>query len=172
MTTPRPPRLRMLSVTLAGLSGLMALRTCEPAAREPVVTVSPAPADPVQAEALAFANVYRAGSGLAPLVWDDRIAAAAARHSGDQAATHTLTHTGSDGSSPRSRMVDAGYPTRWWAENAAAGYRTGTDVVWGWMDSPGHARNILNPRAFHVGIAVAYAADGTEFWTMALASGG
>ncbi len=174
-TTRSPRRYRMLSVTLASFTGLLGLRACDtPVVEEAntLIEAPAAPADPILAEAFSFANVYRAGAGLPSLVWDDRVAAAAARHSADQAAMASLTHTGSDGSSPKIRMRDAGYPTRWWAENAAAGYPSGTDVVWGWMNSPGHARNVLNGAAVHVGIAVAYAADGTSYWTMDLASGG
>jgi uncharacterized protein YkwD len=175
-TTRSPRRYRALSVTLASVSGLFLIRSCEPPASEPVAVAAPAPApapaDAVLADALAQTNLYRAGNGVANLVWDERLAAAAARHSADQAAVATLTHTGSDGSSPKSRMREAGYPARWWAENAASGYPTANDVVWGWMNSPGHARNILNPSAVHVGIAVAYAADGTPFWTMDLGSDG
>ncbi len=165
----------MLSVTLASFSGLLALRTCEAPTQDsqPVIeAIAPAPADPLLLEAFSTANVYRAGNGLPNLIWDERAAAAAARQSADQAATHALSHTGADGSTAKSRLRAAGYPTKWWAENAAAGYRTGTDVIWGWMNSESHARYILSPSAVHIGIGIAYAADGTSYWTMDLASGG
>lgn len=176
MNTARSPRrYRMLSVTLASFSGLLALRTCEapPQDAEPVIEVAaPAPADPLLLEAFTTANVYRAGNGLPSLIWDERAAAAAAQQSTDQATSHALSHTGADGSTAKSRLRTAGYPTKWWAENAAAGYQTGTDVIWGWMNSESHARYILSPSAVHIGIGIAHAADGTSYWTMDLASGG
>lgn len=167
-------RTRLLSVTLGSFGSLIALRACaveQPPTPDPSAVVI-TPQDPVLAEALRETNVWRAGLGLPALTWDTRAAEAARHHSEDLAAQDSLSHHGSDGSNPKTRMRDAGYPTVWWAENAAAGYPTAKDVVWGWMNSPAHAANVLNPQATDVGIAVAYSADGTPYWTMDLASGG
>ncbi|MBO3740117.1 CAP domain-containing protein, partial [Actinoplanes flavus] len=51
------------------------------------------------------------------------------------------------------------------SENIAYGYRTATDVVTGWMNSPGHRANILNCKSKTVGVGVAYATDGTPYYT-------
>ena len=145
-------------------------RSCTPAPPEP------APA-PVQVSAdiqrvVDLTNAERSARGRGALTIDGRLVDAAQRHSNDMAAMNTLTHTGSDGSNPGQRMRDAGYPTSYWAENAAAGYSSADDVMNGWMNSSGHRANILSSRVVHIGVAVAYAADGTPYWTMTLASGG
>jgi uncharacterized protein YkwD len=40
----------------------------------------------------------------------------------------------------------------------------------GWMNSSGHRANILNANFVDIGVAVAYASDGTAYWTMVLAA--
>jgi uncharacterized protein YkwD len=47
-------------------------------------------------------------------------------------------------------------------ENIAYGYRTPSDVVTGWMNSPGHRANILNGSFKQIGVG--YVADG-NYWT-------
>jgi uncharacterized protein YkwD len=117
-------------------------------------------------------NAERAARGLAGLTIDSRLVAAAQGHSNDQAAFNSLNHDGSDYSNPKDRMVRQGFQPGWWAENVASGYASSDDVMSGWMNSSGHRKNILNSRVTHIGVAVAYAADGTPYWTMKLASGG
>jgi uncharacterized protein YkwD len=41
-------------------------------------------------------------------------------------------------------------------------------VMKGWMNSAGHKANILGNYT-QIGVAVAYSADGTPYWTMDLA---
>lgn len=41
-------------------------------------------------------------------------------------------------------------------ENLAAGQSTPEAVVKGWMNSPGHAKNIMNPKVTHIGVACYY----------------
>jgi len=81
----------------------------------------------------------------------------------------TMTHTGSDGSSPGDRISRVGYPAGTWAENVAAGYGSAAGVIEGWMGSDGHRENILDPSFTAIGVASAQASDGTLYWTMVLA---
>ena len=173
----RRSRVRLLSVTLASFGSLIMLRACDVAPEtDPTTTeapmAAPMPADPVLADVLAQVNTFRAGAGVGQLTWSDPIAAAAARQSADIAARGSRDHVGTDGSTPKSRMRDAGYPTKWWAESVASGFSTASAVVWAWMNSEDHRNNLLNSQAMHVGIAVARSADGTPYWTIDLASGG
>jgi len=49
----------------------------------------------------------------------------------------------------------------------AAGYASAADVVSGWMNSPGHRANILDPNMLYIGVGYAYL-SGTSygsFWT-------
>ena len=81
----------------------------------------------------------------------------------------TMTHTGSDGSSPGDRISRVGFPAGAWAENVAAGYGSAAGVIEGWMGSEGHRENLLDPSFTSIGVASAQASDGTLYWTMVLA---
>ena len=50
-------------------------------------------------------------------------------------------------------------------ENIAMGQRTPTEVVSGWMDSPGHRENILNEEFGHLGVGVALDSSGRLYWS-------
>ncbi len=100
----------------------------------------------------------------APLTLNTRLVLAAIGHSEDMLSTGVMTHTGSDGSDPGERVTRTGYRFSTWGENVAAGYRTPASVVAGWLGSPGHCRNIMNPAFTELGGARA-----GNFWTMVLA---
>jgi uncharacterized protein YkwD len=159
-------------------SGVGALGAA-PAPPSPTAKPSPAPARSTGApsrgrqrttvelredEVVTLTNRERARAGCADLRVDSRLHAAARAHSEDMAATGTMSHTGSDGSTPWDRAEDAGY-TQAMAENVAVGYRTPADVVEGWMNSDGHRANILNCDAKAIGVGLAYGRDGTPYWT-------
>jgi uncharacterized protein YkwD len=79
-----------------------------------------------------------------------------------------MSHVGTDGSNPGTRIQRSGYPVWMWGENVAAGYGDATAVMGGWMASPGHRDNILNGNFVEIGVGLAYAADGTPYWSMEL----
>jgi uncharacterized protein YkwD len=64
-------------------------------------------------------------------------------------------HTNPDGLAPYDRMRAAGYKGSSYGENIAKGQRTCEEVMQGWMDSPGHRANILNPSFATIGIGIA-----------------
>lgn len=51
------------------------------------------------------------------------------------------------------------------AEHIAAGQHTAAEVVTGWMNSPGHRANILNPAVRHVGVGLTAAGPDGICWT-------
>jgi len=115
---------------------------------------------------LASVNAQRAQAGVGALSLCGTLTTAAQRHSEDQAAHNSMTHTGSDGSTLGTRAGRAGY-NGWTAlgENVAYGY-TGVDsVMTGWMNSSGHRANILSSTYTHVGFGRATSGSGTEYWT-------
>lgn len=114
-------------------------------------------------------NARRAEHGLDPVRANRRLMSAARVHSADQAAMQRMTHTGSDGSNVGQRLSRAGYDWSNWAENVAAGYPSARSVVRGWMGSTAHRANVLAADVRHIGVARAYASDGTPYWTMVLA---
>jgi uncharacterized protein YkwD len=142
----------------------------EPARR----VVQPAAAGPAQpdqtAGVLELINAARADAGLAPLVWNDQVAAAAAAHSADMAATGTMSHTGSDGSDGGDRLTAEGFRWSAWGENIASGYTTAHSLFDAWMASSGHRRQILGSHRY-VGLAVATSSTGTPYWTLVVATG-
>lgn len=140
---------------------------------KPTGAPAPAPTPELSAElqqVLNLTNAERTSRGLAPLVHNSLLGAAADAHSRDQAARGQLTHTGSDGSNPGQRISRAGYVWRTWAENAAAGYGSAGAVMAGWMGSSGHRANILNPNMTEVGLGIAYTSSGYPYWTQVFAA--
>jgi uncharacterized protein YkwD len=117
---------------------------------------------------LAAINTERAQRGMAALTPDPRLTEAALTHACDSAARNRMGHQGSDGSDLGDRVKREGYRYRAIAENVAAGYRTPTSVVEGWMNSSGHRRNILTRNARDVGLGIATARDGTLHWVLNL----
>lgn len=114
-------------------------------------------------------NQERAAAGCGAVKVNTKLANAARLHSQDQAEHNNMSHTGSDGSSPWQRSERAGY-TNAIGENVAMGYRTPAAVMDGWMNSDGHRANILNCSAKAIGVGLAYASDGSPYWTQMFGS--
>ena len=110
-------------------------------------------------------NTERARAGLAPVAWQDQVAAAAMAHSIDQARMNLMTHTGSDGSDAGARLTQAGFVWHAWGENVAAGYMSVPAVFDGWMGSPGHKTQILG-NYLYIGMGASASATGTVYWTL------
>jgi len=80
---------------------------------------------------------------------------AADEHARDMAKKKFFEHEGSDGSQPRDRVLRAGYHSRLTGENIALGPESAEEVVAGWLASPGHCANIMEPRFRDIGVGVA-----------------
>lgn len=117
------------------------------------------------AEVTALTNAERAAAGLAPLVPDAGLTAAAQAHSGDMVARDFYAHTTPEGREPWDRAAAAGCAHRAIGENIACGQRTAAEVVRGWMDSPGHRANILSPDFTHIGVGYAAGSTAGTYWT-------
>ena len=94
---------------------------------------------------------------------DERLVAAAQGHSDDMAARDYFDHESPEGEGPGERAAAEGY-TEWSGENIALGYAIAEAVVEGWMDSPGHRRNILDCDSKATGVGVADSDRGI-YWT-------
>lgn len=142
--------------------------TPPPAPRSPA-TPPPPPPPPVpgrgglSAEVVAATNVERARFGLPALTVEPRLALAAQAHGEDMVARRFFSHDSPDGRSVADRVLAAGYHYSVVAENIAAGQRTAPEVVDGWMNSPGHRKNILSRDVSQIGIGFA---TGGEYGTM------
>lgn len=108
----------------------------------------------------------------APLAWHDALGAAALAHSQDMAAQRYFSHQAGDGSVAGDRALLAGYRWRRIGENIAAGQEDPGQVVAGWLGSPGHCANIMDPGFAHMGAAYAVnpaSRRGSIYWTQVFA---
>lgn len=103
-----------------------------------------------------------------PVSWNPQLGQAALAHSRDMAARRYFSHRAKDGSQPADRAARAGYAWRQVGENIAFGQNTPDEAVAGWLDSPGHCANIMNPGFTEMGAAYGVAAEkrsGIVYWT-------
>lgn len=115
---------------------------------------------------VSLTNSFRQQNGLAPLSLNYRLSSAAQTHTQNMAFQDFVSHTGVDGSTVGQRVSATGYKWSLVAENIAAGYQTATDVVQGWIDSPGHRENLLNPDVTEIGVGYYFLAGdaGNAIW--------
>ncbi|WP_052194758.1 CAP domain-containing protein [Aureimonas altamirensis] len=119
--------------------------------------------------ALASVNRFRAANGLPPLSIDGRLMQAARIQAEAMAASDTLSHTA--GGRLPGRVSVAGYEWSTTAENIGRGYADYEAAMRGWIGSPGHRRNLLNPNIVHIGFAGARRADGgRNYWAQVFAA--
>ena len=148
-----------------------------PTLAEPV-TEAPVDTPPSFAEeVLRLTNEFRAENGLSPLTMNDELVTTAQKHSQAMAEGDFFSHTGLNGSAPWDRAEDEGYTANAMGENIAAGQLTPEQVVQGWIDSPGHRANMLNPSYTELGVGYVELANDTgqvnynRYWTQLFGSG-
>jgi uncharacterized protein YkwD len=117
----------------------------------------------IRTATLCLVNRERLGHGESALKADGELQAAAQAHSEDMAAGDYFEHDGRGGSTPVSRMRQAGY-----IFSSRIGYAVGENIAWatlglstpqaivaGWMSDAGHRANILEAKFRDTGIGVA-----------------
>jgi len=118
---------------------------------------------------LRLTNEFRQGEGLPDLLPDEALAAVARAHSEDMVVREFYSHENPYGLGPRDR-IEAALGDRYYlattAENIA--YRSSAGSLFidmppgelarsyaqGWIDSPPHRENLLDPSLTHIGIGV------------------
>lgn len=105
-------------------------------------------------EVLRLSNAERAKVGAAPLQLNDQLMKAAQDYAAVLAPGPCFEHTCPPEPDLGVRAKNAGYTGGRLGENIAAGDQTPADVVAGWMGSPGHRANILNPGYRELGVGV------------------
>ncbi|MDO8695590.1 MAG: CAP domain-containing protein [Pseudomonas sp.] len=123
-------------------------------------TINSARTQPRQCGAQAFA-------ASPPLVWNATLATAAEQHSRAMANGNFFDHKDRDGRTPGDRAELAGYVGQQIGENIAAGHDSARQVVDGWLASPGHCANLMNPEFRELGAAYAVdpKSDAGIYWT-------
>ena len=110
-------------------------------------------------------NDERKKHGVSSLTWDERLAPITYAHSTDMASGNYLAHVNRAGLDATERALKAGYDCRQGryvgvGENIAIETadlpNIATDAVIGWMGSPGHRRNILDPTYRSSGVGAAW----------------
>jgi uncharacterized protein YkwD len=90
-----------------------------------------------------------------PVRLSGTLAGVALGHAADMAAHNYFEHEDLAGRSPAQRVRAVGYQEKLVGENIAYGPKSAEEVVQGWLDSPGHCENIMDPRFAEMGIAYA-----------------
>jgi uncharacterized protein YkwD len=135
------------------------------------VVPSAAQADPT-AELLSRINAARVANGLPPYALNDKLAATAQAHSQDMASKSKVDRVGSDGSTPKSRILAAGYG-QWTIgpviDEAIYGGTGGAQEAFDWwMSTDTDKGRLLSTRFREVGIGAATASNGWTYWTLDL----
>jgi len=109
----------------------------------------------------------QAFAATTPLAWNATLAGAAESHTRAMANQNFLDHIDRDGRTPGDRAELAGYAGQQTGENIAAGQDTPRKVVDGWLASPGHCANLMNPQYSELGAAYAVdpKSDAGIYWT-------
>ena len=116
-------------------------------------------------------NQYREAAGLPPLDRVSKIDQIARSHSQDMAERNYFEHETPEGLDPTDRGNAAGYGCRkdygsyytfglgenifWHSGGWYGAERLAEEIMEGWMDSPGHRQNIMDPNYDRIGVGVA-----------------
>jgi uncharacterized protein YkwD len=113
----------------------------------------------------------RTMAAVPPLKWHSSLYAAAAGHSLDMARRNYFEHQSPEGRAVSDRAAAQRYPWKFVGENIAAGTRTLDDAMQGWLESPDHCRNIMDPGFEEVAVACVQqpGSHWGTYWTMVLA---
>lgn len=87
-----------------------------------------------------------------PLTTDPALRCAARLHAKDMGVQDYFDHDSLDGRSMADRVNETGYRWSSIGENIAVGQRSPEQVVQGWLDSPGHCRNMMAPQFKELGV--------------------
>ncbi|EAW38663.1 CAP domain-containing protein [Lyngbya sp. PCC 8106] len=111
-------------------------------------------------------NEFRAENGLSPLSLNSQLVMAAENHSENMALQDFFDHQGVNGDDVSDRISIIGYNYFTAGENIGAGYSTPETVVEGWINSPGHRANLLNPDFTEIGVGYFFLENdtGNENW--------
>lgn len=127
-----------------------------------VVQISGASAQ--EGDMLARINALRSSVGRGAYTLNGALSAAAQSQAQWMADTGEIVHTRPDGSSPRSRAMNAGYSSAMISENIYRGTNASGDAAWTfWINSPIHYNGLVSPNYTEVGIGSANGSTGRAY---------
>jgi uncharacterized protein YkwD len=130
----------------------------------PGTKLSGAKASDLENQLASAVNAARSQAGCHALKNDGRLRSSAGAHSDDMAKKGYVSRTGSDGSSFSDRIRKAGYRDPL-GEDVGRGYQTAQQALDAWMAQPDQQAPIVDCAATAIGVGVAFAKDGTVYWT-------
>lgn len=104
------------------------------------------------------------------LHWDGSLASVATAHSRDMARRNYFDHRSPEGRTVRDRVAKTPYKMKMVGENLAGGDPQVASAIQGWIDSPDHCENLMNPQFTEVAVACV-GQKGSQwgtYWTMVL----
>jgi uncharacterized protein YkwD len=111
----------------------------------------------------ARAQTQKCGSKTMPAVgpvdYSDEIAKAAQAHAQDMADKTYFSHDSLDGRAFDQRIAATKYRGSPGGENIASGFPTAQETLKGWLNSPGHCVNLMDPDFDHMGLGLAFHND-------------
>ncbi|KAB7707203.1 hypothetical protein F9802_09355 [Bacillus aerolatus] len=119
----------------------------------------------MEKQILNLVNQERAKTGAAPLKFAADVEKVAQLKSEDMMKNNYFDHNSPTYGSPFKMMDQFGVAYTFAGENIAAGYSTAEAVMKGWMNSPGHRANILNPNYTEIGIGIAKGGEYGTYYT-------
>jgi hypothetical protein len=122
---------------------------------------------------LSSTNAARSTNGLAGLQLNDKLDAAAQAKANDMATRNYWSHYTPEGNPPWVFVTNQSYSYQKLGENLATGFSSEQATVDGWMASPPHRENLLDPAFTEIGFGFAnnpdYTAAGGGPQTIAVA---
>lgn len=119
----------------------------------------------IREEFAQWVNSLRADRGLRPLAINLTLDRAAKGHACDMATNAFMSHSGSNGSTLKTRLKRAGYGLKTATENLATSSSAPNSATPArlWLNSPSHLVNLLNPDITEMGLEITVARGKTYY---------
>jgi hypothetical protein len=128
------------------------------------LTAAPASAQGEAGDLLGRVNALRASVGRSAYSLNGALAAAAQSQAQWIIDTGSVSHTRPDGSGPRTRAANAGYPSQQVTENIYGGTNATANDAWTfWVNSGVHYNSLVNSNYSEIGIGIARGSWGAAF---------
>ncbi|WP_108308135.1 CAP domain-containing protein [Metalysinibacillus jejuensis] len=115
-------------------------------------------------------NEYRAQYNLPPLRYDRSLEQIAVIKAKDMTKNNYFEHKSATYGQPWDMATIFDYKFIGYGENIARYFKTPQHTILGWINSPGHRRNMLNPNYTHIGVAIEKDKESNYYWVQHFSS--